>query len=66
MDISGREIILENLREHCIYALSDNEEISQVFSEFIKKSERTAYLEYMVRAHQVFRNRISREDSERV
>ena len=66
LDLDGREILLEDLRQHCIYKLSDDEQISKVFSEFIKKSPRTAYLEYMKRVHQVFRNRITAEDSERI
>lgn len=28
LDISGRDILLENLRQHCIYMLSNQEEIS--------------------------------------
>jgi len=57
--ITGKEILMEDLRQWCIYWLSDNEEISSAYQDFMKKSPRTAYLEYMIRIHQLFVTRIT-------
>jgi len=54
------------LRQFCLYWLSDDQRISKAFSQFMKKSPRTVYLEYMIRAHQVFGDRIMEEDSHKI
>jgi hypothetical protein len=54
LDITGKEIVMEDLRQYCIYWLSDSSEASTKYTEFMKKSPRTMYLEYMIRIHQIF------------
>ena len=66
LDITGREIIMEDLRQHCLFWRSNEAGYSSKYSEFIKKSPRTMYIEYMIRIHQLFETRVTREDSEKV
>lgn len=66
LDITGREILLEDVRQFCLYWLSDDKRISKHYAQFMKKSPRTVYLEYMIRAHQVYGDRITEEDSHKI
>ena len=52
-DLNGVEVIMENLREYCIYELETNKKKFKNFKKAIHKKARTAYFEYVTRAHQV-------------
>jgi len=53
LQLDGAAIVMEGLREHCIFTINSREKGKQFF-------------EYVKRAHEVFRTRITQEDSEKV
>jgi len=63
LDVEGREIIMEGLREYCLAKHSTDENIAEAFQEMFKKGRATVYFEYMKRIHSVFRSRITEESS---
>ena len=67
LDLDGREIIMEDLRQHCIFWIEDDPEDVEGFENlFHVKGGKALYFEYVKRAHQVCRNRIDTRCSKEV
>ena len=65
-DMPGAEVIKEDLRQHCIYIQNKDKHFTHDFSAAVKQRGRTIYFEYVARAHQVCRSRITTKCSQTV
>uniref|UniRef100_A0A7S3CSQ3 Vacuolar sorting receptor thioredoxin-like domain-containing protein n=1 Tax=Strombidium rassoulzadegani TaxID=1082188 RepID=A0A7S3CSQ3_9SPIT len=63
LDLDGREIIEENLRQHCLFWMEEEAYGTHDFSKKTRKSPKSLFFEYVKRAVQVCRNRITKECS---
>jgi len=63
LDVEGKEIIMEGLREYCLAKHSTDENIAEAFQAMFKKGRATVYFEYIKRIHSIFRSRITEESS---
>lgn len=69
IDLNGKEILLEDLRQYCIFYFAedkDDDVVDQHYQHFTHLSERTAYFEYVKRAHSLCQNRITEDCSNTV
>jgi len=60
---------MEDLRQYCIYYFAENMDddvVDMHYKHFVHKSERTAYFEYVKRAHSLCADRIDEECSKKV
>jgi hypothetical protein len=68
IDIDGVEVVMENLRQHCIYELGNNSTLGHksLFYQATQKSPKDMYFEYVSRAHEVCGTRLTGECSKLV
>lgn len=58
---------MEDLRQYCLYKLSGDKGITtEKYMEEVHKSGKSAYFWYIIRAHELYRNRITEEASKKV
>mmetsp|Transcript_16900 Transcript_16900/g.25999 ORF Transcript_16900/g.25999 Transcript_16900/m.25999 type:complete len:272 (-) Transcript_16900:280-1095(-) len=66
-DLTGREILKENLREHCLFQMEDDKSTDLTsFEQTMHKKGRAVYFEYMKRVHTECKSRINGACSKRV
>ena len=63
--MEGREIIMENLREHCLFEMESDDQ-NKDFQKKMHKSGKAVYFEYMKRVHSECKSRIDETCSKRV
>lgn len=51
LDLDGREIIMEDLRQHCLFWMANEKDYDHSFEKTTHKSKKAIYFEYVKRAH---------------